>query len=92
MPRKYSIAEARASLARLVDDAEAGAEIELTRRGQPVAVIVSHSVLDQLRQRRAHFGDAYRVFLERFGRERVGLEPGDADAWRDRSRGRKVRL
>jgi hypothetical protein len=37
MKRKYSIAEARVSLAAIIQRAEAGHEIELTRRGKPVA-------------------------------------------------------
>jgi prevent-host-death family protein len=89
---KYSIAEARAQLPRIVDEAEAGAEIELTRRGQSVAVIVSRRAFDRLRQRRVDFADAYRAFIQRYGRDRVGLERGAADSWRDKSPGRKVRL
>ena len=41
MVKKYSIAEARTHLPTIIDEAEAGLEIELTRRGKPVAVIVS---------------------------------------------------
>ena len=41
MAKRYSIAEARSNLSSIVDQAEAGQEIELTRRGKPVAVVVS---------------------------------------------------
>lgn len=41
MLRRYAIAEARAHLPRIVDQAEAGMDVELTRRGQPVAVLDS---------------------------------------------------
>jgi prevent-host-death family protein len=41
MPKRYSIAEARSNLPSIVGQAEAGREIELTRRGKPVAVLVS---------------------------------------------------
>lgn len=39
--RQYSIAQARDRLPSLVHEAERGEPIELTRRGKPVAVIVS---------------------------------------------------
>jgi antitoxin Phd len=41
MARQYSIAQARDRLPSLVHEAERGEPIELTRRGKPVAVIVS---------------------------------------------------
>lgn len=91
MPRRYSIAEARSSLPRIIDDAEAGLEVELTRRGQPVAVVVSRRELDRLRVKHRHFGEAYRSFLERFSLETIGLER-DFTGTRDQSVGRKVSL
>jgi len=48
MSRRYSIAEARIRLPRIVDQAEAGIEVELTRRGQPVAVLVSCREFERL--------------------------------------------
>ena len=42
MSRRYSIAEARSRLPSIVDEAESGIDVELTRRGQPVAVLMSH--------------------------------------------------
>ena len=63
--RKYSIAEARSNLPKIVDQAEAGAEVELTRRGKPVAVIISHRQLEKLRSERPRFVDAYRNFPPR---------------------------
>jgi prevent-host-death family protein len=41
MANRYSIAEARDRLARLVHDAEKGIAVELTRLGKRVAVLVS---------------------------------------------------
>ena len=46
--KRYSIAEARSNLPSIVDQAEAGHEIELTRRGKPVAVLVSLRELQRL--------------------------------------------
>jgi prevent-host-death family protein len=91
MPKQYSIAQARKELARLVDEAEAGAEVQLTRRGRPVAVVVSVGEFQQLKQPRG-FGDAYREFRQRFPAKKGGIEPKYLAALRDRTSGRKVDL
>ena len=92
MPQRYSIAEARSRLPSIVDQAEAGVEVELTRRGQPVAVLVSHREFERLRGKRVHFGNAYRKFLERHSFEAIGVEDDFATSTRDRTTGRKVSL
>ncbi len=89
MPLKYSIAEARSRLPAILDEAEAGLEVELTRRGQPVAVLVSCREFDRLRGKRRHFGDAYKRFLEKFSLDDIGLESGFI-ATRDKTAGRQV--
>jgi antitoxin (DNA-binding transcriptional repressor) of toxin-antitoxin stability system len=67
-------------------------EIELTRRGKPVAVVVSCRDFERLRGNRPRFGNAYRSFLMKYSLEEIGLEEGLAAAGRDRSLGRKVSL
>jgi prevent-host-death family protein len=92
MAQRYSIAEARSRLPSIVDQAEAGVEVELTRRGRPVAVLVSHREFERLRGKRLHFGDAYRKFLETHTLEEMGVEDDFAASTRDRTSGRKVTL
>jgi antitoxin Phd len=92
MSRQYSIAEARAKLPDIVDQAEAGVEVVLTRRGQPVAVVVSRRTFERLREERQQFRDAYERFLGRFSLDEIGLDPGDLSATRDRTSGRRVTL
>jgi prevent-host-death family protein len=92
MTQRYSIAEARARLPMIIDQAEAGVEVELTRRGQPVAVLVSRREIERLRGRRLHFGDAYKKFLETHSLREVGVEADFAASTRDRTTGRKVSL
>lgn len=92
MPQRYSIAQARSRLPRIVNAAEAGVEIELTRRGQPVAVIVSHREFERLRGKRMHFRDAYRRFLKTRSLQEMGVDDEFADSVRDRTTGRKVSL
>jgi prevent-host-death family protein len=92
MSRRYSIAEARSRLPSIVDEAESGIEVELTRRGQPVAVTVSRREFDRLRGKRLHFSDAYGKFLEQYSLEEIGVEEDFAVSTRDRTTGRKVSL
>jgi prevent-host-death family protein len=92
MPRRYTIAEARSRLPAIVDEAEAGADVELTRRGEPVAVVVSLREFERLQGKRRHFGDAYKKFLETYSLAEIGVERGFASSTRDRTPGRKVTL
>lgn len=92
MAKRYSIAQARSHLPSLIDEAEGGQEIELTRRGKPVAVLLSLHELKRLRGERAGFGKVYRQFLKAHRLSEVGLEEGEAESMRDRSTGRKVAL
>lgn len=91
VPHRYSIAEARSRLPAIVDQAEAGLDVELTRRGRPVAIVVSHRELARLRGQRRHFSDLYRTFLKKHAPEAIGLEDNEL-ATRDKSPGRKVVL
>jgi prevent-host-death family protein len=92
MSPKYSLAEARSQLPTLIDEAEAGQTIELTRRGQLVAVIVSQREFERLRDNRPLFRDLYRTFVRQHSLTEIGVDEGFAASVRDRSRGRKVRL
>ena len=91
--KRYSIASARSNLATIVDEAEAGQDIELTRRGKAVAVVISLRELERLRGK-AHssFGDAYRRFLKAHPLDQLGLDDDYFKRLRDRSSGRKVKL
>lgn len=92
MSPRYSIADARSRLPSLVDQAESGVEVELTRRGEPVAVLVSRREFERLRGKRLHFSDAYRKFLEKHSLDEIGAEDDFAASTRDRTPGRKVSL
>ena len=92
MSTKYSIAEARSNLPTLLDQAEAGLEIELTRRGKPVAILISPHQLERLRVNRRGFGDAYKAFLSKHSLKEINLENNFFESARDRNSGRKVSL
>jgi prevent-host-death family protein len=92
MSKKYSIAEARSNLPSIIDDAEAGIEIELTRRGKPVAAIISLEELARMRRGRVSFASASREFLSRHSLGRVNVPRTYFDRLRSREPGRKVDL
>ena len=82
----YSIADARNNLPRLVHMAEDGDAVRLTRRGRPVAVLLSLSEYERLRAA----GDGLWDRLQRF-RDSVEAETpagrgvvawGGEEAWR----------
>lgn len=90
--KRYSIADARAHLPAIVGQAEAGVEVELTRRGTPVAAVVSLRALERLRSERRSFSSAYKDFLKKHSLKEVGLEREFFESTRDRGHGRKVSL
>jgi prevent-host-death family protein len=90
--QEYSIADARRHLPGLVDEAEAGAEVHLTRRGRPVAVVVSIDQYERLKASKSTFADAYRVFRQRFPEGTSGVGPKYFRGLRSHDTGRKVEL
>lgn len=90
MATRYSIAQARDRLARLVHDAEKGAAVELTRRGKPVAVLVSVSDYRRLRSSKLSFWKALEKFRREVDLKAAAVEPEVFRGVRDRSTGREV--
>jgi antitoxin Phd len=91
MSKSYSIAAARDQLAAIVHEVEQGPAVELTRRGRPVAVIVSAVEYARLAPGRPSLAAATAEF-----REREALEADDLAAAfegvRDSSPGRDIEL
>ena len=90
MIRQVAIADARNQLTALIRDAEAGRAVELTRRGKPVAVLVSSAAYERLRKR------PKTSPLEAYRKWRASLDPGfegfideEIASLRDRSPGRE---
>jgi prevent-host-death family protein len=92
MTRTYSVAEARSSLPAIIDQAESGLDVELTRRGKPVAVVISLREFERLRGDRPRFGAAYRTFLETHPLKEVGVDDDYFASGRERGSGREVPL
>ena len=92
MASRYSIAEARANLPTLIDQAESGLHVELTRRGEPVAVLVSTQEFERLTGRQQHFSHAYKKFVAKHSLKEVGVSREFASSLRDRTPGRDLKL
>jgi prevent-host-death family protein len=89
MSKAYSIAEARNQLSRVVHEAEDGGEVRLTRRGKPVAVVLSMEEFQRLQ------GAARRTVWSVIEEARAELSettpaPGEFDGVRSTEPGRDV--
>jgi prevent-host-death family protein len=63
--KHYSIAEARNHFTSLVHAAEEGQPVAVTRRGRPIAVLLSLREYERLSQKQRGFAELYRDFLRR---------------------------
>lgn len=92
MKRTYTVAEARSNLPNLLHAVEHGEQVEITRRGTPVAVVLSVADYHQLGRTASGFWNDFLAW-------RAGTDPADLDlpedyfpTLRDRSPGRDVKL
>ncbi len=92
MSKQYSVADARKSLPNLIRDAESGYDVEITRRGRLVAVLLSSEEYQRLKGHRRRFKQIYADFLDRFDPAEVGLDDDFILSLRDQSTGREVDL
>ena len=93
MTDKHSIAEARRNLPKLVRMAEQGMEVELTRRGKPVAVLIGCKRFERLVSSRRGFVTAYQVFAKDSDLPELALDPDKLfGRHREKTPGRSVRL
>lgn len=80
MTKSYSIAEAKNVLGRVVHEAEEGSPVELTRRGRPVAMVVSVPEFERLSQPRRGFTAIYEDFCRRFDLAELDIDPDEVFA------------
>ena len=93
MAKQHSIAEARNSLPSLVRAAESGKAVELTRRGEPVAVLIGRRQYERLTMKYRGFSDTYGDFTREFDLEELAIDPDELFAGsRDEIHGRQVNL
>ena len=92
MSKRYSIAAARSNLPAIVEQAEAGMEIELTRRGKPVAIVVAPREIERRRSADVRFSHAYEKFLKKHSLEEIGIEEDFFQPARTKAKGREVSI
>jgi prevent-host-death family protein len=92
MFKSYSIAEARDRFTALIRGVEKDTPVELTRRGKPVAVIMSIQHYQQLQSRKRGFWQAYEAFRARHDLRALDIQPEIFSDIRDTDPGREVEL
>ena len=93
MAQEHSIAQAHRNLPRLVREAELGKTVRLTRRGQPVAVLVGYRSFERMVTGRRSFVEAYEEFKKTVDLADLDFDPPESlEGTRDESPGRDFRL
>lgn len=90
MAKSYSIAEARHNLAAVVHELELEPSIQLTRRGQPVAVLLSVEEYERLQAGKQSFWTTYQSFRTEVDLAALEIEPSVFADVRDQAPGREV--
>ena len=75
MPARHSIAEARRNLPTLIREAGSSKAVELTRRGEPVAVLIGRRAFERLATGRHNFVEAYQDFTRDADLPTLALDP-----------------
>jgi prevent-host-death family protein len=90
--RQLSIAQANGQLSAVVRDAEEHGPVELTRDGEPVAVIVSLDQYRRLEGDRPGTWDAYQKWRAQVDLDEIGIDDSFLEGLRDPSPGRDIDL
>lgn len=93
MGEQHSISDARIKLPKLVREAEAGKAVELTRRGEGVAVLIGRKQYERLVSRSRRFSEAWDDFTRDVQLAELEIDPDQVFAGvRDIAPGRAVGL
>lgn len=86
----YSVAEARNRFAEIVHDLKHVSRVQVTRRGRPVAILISIEEFEMLRAGNAGFASAYEAFRSTVDLANAGIDPEVFEGLRDASSGREM--
>ena len=92
MLKSYSIAEARDRFTALIRGVEKDTPVELTRRGKPVAVIMSIQQYQQLQSGKRGFWQAYESYRASYDLQALDIQPEIFSDARDAEPCREVEL
>ncbi len=92
MKRTFTVAEARMNLPNLLHAVEHGEQVEITRRGKPVAVVLSIADYQRLGRTTSGFWNDFAAWRASTAPEDLDLPEDYFSTLRDRSPGRDVKL
>ena len=92
MQNQFSIAEAKNRLPSIIHYVEKGPYVKLTRRGKPVAVLLSIQEYERLSRKYSGFWSALSAFRQNIQDKGIEISDMDFDGLRDTSAGREVEL
>ena len=92
MQKQFSIAEAKNRLPTIVHSVENGPSVELTRRGKPVAILLSIQEYERLSRKYTGFWSAVSQYRRKIDDEGIEISDKDLKGLRDLSSGRDVGL
>ena len=92
MQKQFSISEAKNRLPAIIHYVEKGPYVELTRRGKPVAVLLSIQEYERLSRKYTGFWNTLLQFRRKVEDEGIEISDSDFKGLRDLSVGRKVEL
>lgn len=90
MQEQFSIVEAKNKLTSIIHYVEKGPYIKLTRRGKPVAVLLSIKEYERLSHSYSGFWNALSIFRQNIKDENIDVSDKDFEGIRDRDTGREV--
>ncbi len=77
MRTMHSIADARRNLPKLIREAERGETVRLTRRGEPVAVLMGLEAFARMAAGRRDFAEAWDEFTNAVELHELAIEPAE---------------
>ena len=92
MQNQFSISEAKNRLPTIIHYVEKGPYVKLTRRGKPVAVLLSIQEYERLSRKYTGFWKAVSEFRRKIDDEGIDISDSDFKGLRDLSTGREVEL
>jgi antitoxin Phd len=92
MPEKISIAQAKNNFTTIIQGVETGPAVQITRRGKPVAMLVSLKEYERLSRRQNNFYDAMMAFRQSLEEDGVEMTGEEFEGLRDKTIGRDVEL
>jgi prevent-host-death family protein len=93
MSQQYSIEQIPVNLNKIIEEAEQGEPIQITRQGKQVAVIISTAEYERLLHKHPGFWESVAQFRQEIIEEGIEINPDEV--WkdvRDKSPGREVNL